>query len=228
MGLKLQPNQKQIEDFKLLCSSSDLHEVAEQVAASKSTVLSPADAKKEFMAISGKLSSDLQASLFRQAMGLRALMLRGDLDAHDVIRALSAALEENSEFSEYLVAWKTNVREPLEKILDSRFIRIVSKSANLAYDYAYLLRTARIITDARPVFSEYNNDVDGIDGVVVAHVLRLEYENSGNQQTMSIVMDHLDVKKLREACDRALQKAETVEQRFATYGLPTKITGKED
>ncbi|MFN7840589.1 MAG: hypothetical protein ACK506_07025 [Pirellula sp.] len=67
-----------------------------------------------------------------------------------------------------------------------------------------------------------------IDGVVVAHVLRLEYENSGNQQTMSIVMDHLDVKKLREACDRAIQKAETVEQRFATYGLPTKITGKED
>ncbi|MFN8738649.1 MAG: hypothetical protein ACK5YR_01900 [Pirellula sp.] len=45
---------------------------------------------------------------------------------------------------------------------------------------------------------------------------------------MSIVMDHLDVKKLREACDRAIQKAETVEQRFATYGLPTKITGKED
>lgn len=228
MGLKLQPNQKQIDDLRLLCSCPILHEVAERVVATKATVLSPADAKKELGALAEELSSELQASLFRQAMGLRAIMLRGDFDAQDVMLALSDALEKNTEFACDLDAWKTNVREPLLKILDSRFIRIVSKSANLAYDYAYLLRAARIITDARPVFSEYNGIVDGIDGVVVSHVLRLEYENSDNLQTMSIVMDHLDVKNLREACDRAIQKADAAELRFASSGIPTKVTGKED
>jgi hypothetical protein len=228
MGLMLQPNQKQIEDLCLLCSSPDLNDVANKIVKSDDTVLSPSDAKKKLAVVADKLSEELQASLFRQVMGLRSLIMRGDFKAQDVMLALDAALEKNSEFSEHIELWKTNVREPLQKILESRFIRIVSKSANLAYDYAYLLRRARIITDARPVFSEEDGDVNGIDGVVVSHVLRLEYENSGNQENMSIVMDHLDVKNLRETCDRAVQKAEAAEKSFAKVGIPTKVTGKDD
>lgn len=153
-------------------------------------------------------------------------MTRGDYTSGEVMQSLLRALEASVEFRSDLENWRKNAHEPFLRIIDSRFIRIVSKSANLAYDFAYLLRTARIVTDARPIFSDSNGTIDDIDGVVVSHVLRLEYDNLDNRQSMSIVMDHLDVKKLRDACDRALQKAEVVEQRFIAKDIPTKITGK--
>lgn len=228
MELKLRPSQKQIEDLRLLSTCDSLDVIASRIADSTATVLSPSDAKKELDSLASEISSELRSILFRQAMGLRAIMSRGDFTAESVMQSLLEVLQRNPEFKVELADWKKNAQNPIMRILDSRFLRIVSKSANLAYDYAYLLRTARIITDARPVFSEYNGVVDGIDGVVVSHVLRLEYENADNQQSLSIVLDHLDVKKLRDACDRALQKADAAEKRFSINGIPTKVTGKEE
>lgn len=228
MELKLQPTQSQIKDLLLLCSIRDLEEIANSLCSSKETVLTPADARKELARIANKLSPEEQASLFRQAMGLRGIMTRGEFTAENVMQALTTALAGIDDFNEYFGFWKEHIEKPLQAILESRFIRIVSKSAGLAYDYAYLLGAARIITDARPVFSEVNGIVDGIDGIVVSHVLRLEYENSGNEHTMSIVMDHLDVKRLRDACERALSKAEAVQKQFSACSIPTRITGRDE
>jgi hypothetical protein len=162
MELKLQPSQKQIEDLRLLSNCDSLDAIASRITDSMITVLSPGDAKRELESLATELSPDLRSSLFRQVMGLRAIMSRGDVTAGNVMQSLFDALQRNQEFKGDLANWEKNAHKPLQRILDSRFIRIVSKSANLAYDYAYLLRAARIITDARPVFSEYDGDVDGI------------------------------------------------------------------
>jgi hypothetical protein len=228
LDLRLQPTEKQIEDFKTLCASESLGEAANRLLNTSYTALSPADAKRYINELAGSLTPDQREALFRQVMGLRSIMTRGEFGSDAILRSLRDALGRTGEFSESdLTRWKNHVEPALSKILDSRFFKVVSKAANLAYDYAYLLRTARIITDARPVFSEIDGVADKIEGFVVSHVLRLEFENEENQKSMSIVLDHLDVRKLRDACNRALQKAEVVEKIFATCDIPAKITGQE-
>jgi hypothetical protein len=120
------------------------------------------------------------------------------------------------------------VERDFVKLLDSQLFAITSKAAKLAYDFASLLRNARVITDARPVFSNETDAEPDIVGMVVSHVLRLDYENADQQHSLSIVMDQLDVQKLRDACDRALLKASAIEKKMSSVHISTCLVGKSE
>ena len=120
--------------------------------------------------------------------------------------------------------WDKHLKVLLISLVDSRLFRVASKSANLAYEHAHLLQAARIITDVRPVF---DNDLIEIDGAVVSHVLRLNYDGRGEEKSVSVVVDTVDLQRLRDEADRALRKGRLIKQRLEK-GTPIDchITGE--
>lgn len=235
MSVKIELNDRQVHDLLLLANTPGLAELAEQIAVSNEIALSPGEAYDALSRIAGNKLNDSQLdALMRQLMGLRGLMMRRDIDSKSLVEGLSRALQQafqrnpNLNQPELQVACVQLVERDFPKLLDSQLFAITSKAAKLAYDFASLLRNARVITDARPVFSNESDAEPDIVGMVVSHVLRLDYENADQQHSLSIVLDQLDVHKLRDACDKAIKKADAIETKMKSVGIPANVTGKRE
>jgi hypothetical protein len=231
--VKIELNDRQVHELLVLASSPGLAEIAEKVAASGEITLSPRDAYVVLKQIAGsQLDDNRLDALMRQLMGLRGLMMRRDIDSKSLVEGLSHALHQSfqrnpqTDQTELHAACIQLVERDFPKLLDSQLFAITAKAARLAYDFASLLRNARVITDVRPVFSNETDADPDIVGTVVSHVLRLDYENADQKHSLSIVLDQLDVHKLRDACDRAINKADAIEKKMKSVGIPVDITGK--
>ena len=231
MSLRIELNDRQIHDLLLLANAPELTSVVDKLVQSKQIALSPTDAFKTVHRIAGaKLNDDQIDALIRQILGLRGLMLRRDIDAKFLVEGLSQAIRRDPRLNdaELQASWLRLVEHDFLRLLDSPFFTVTAKASKLAYDFASLLRNARLITDARPVFSDEQSTQPDIVGMVVSHVLRLDCENADQQHSLSIVMDQLDVQKLRDACDRALLKASAIETKMSSVNISTCLVGKSE
>ncbi|MFX0202706.1 MAG: hypothetical protein ACFFCW_41915 [Candidatus Hodarchaeota archaeon] len=124
-----------------------------------------------------------------------------------------------------LSKWK-EIESQFLNLLDVQNIWLCVKSLDLSYDYSKLLRSAKIITDIRPVYSE---DASQIHGAVISYTLRLSYESREGNGTISIALDEDDVRNLLETSKRALKKAETAKKFMVEKGETTAfICGEEE
>lgn len=223
------PNQRQLNDFQLLLKLDDRLVVAKDALLKLDEVaLSPAKLLELIEHETQDWDSNQQQALVRQCLGLRGLMTDADLNGSDVLQALGHGLKEATELlaePDMLEAWDNKVAPCIAELLESRLLRVATKSANLAYDYANLLRSARIITDVRPVFDDA---VECIEGAVVSHVLRLKYTGLDDETSVSIVLDAADVGRLQDECARALTKGK-LSQKWLGEGKPIQchVTGTD-
>ena len=81
-----------------------------------------------------------------------------------------------------------------------------AKALDLSYDCDNLLQRSRVLTDIRPLFTD---DAGRIEGAVVAHTLRLRYDQAGRNEEISFSLDAADLRQLVVHCDRALLKEKT-------------------
>ena len=98
-----------------------------------------------------------------------------------------------------------------------------STTLDLMYEYENLLQSARVVTDIRPVFSQ---DATWIEGSVVSHTLRLRYDSTEGDHSISIAVDESDIRELERQCRRALLKAQTARTLMVEQAkVPTVISG---
>ena len=229
MGPTLQPNERQVRDLKILLDlGAELEVAKENLLASESVALSPVLLIELIDAKVSTWTTVQRNSLVRQGLALRGLMMEAGLSADEVLGGLKEGLKEATNFfggdnAGNETKWDRTFLPAFKALLESKLFRVTTKSANLAYDYANLLRTARIITDVRPIFNE---SAEGIDGAVISHVLRLKYTGQDDESSLSIVMDATDVRRLLAECERALTKG-AVAQNWLMEGkaIQTHISG---
>lgn len=102
-------------------------------------------------------------------------------------------------------------------------VKLVRQALDLSYEYTNLLRSARIVTDIRPLFQE---DGVEIDACVISQTLRLRFDGYEGGHELSIAVDQADVKELARQCERALIKAETAQKFLMEKGrINSLITG---
>jgi hypothetical protein len=90
---------------------------------------------------------------------------------------------------------------------------ISSKAERLSYLHENLYQDGEIITDARPVFNE---DGSKIIEMVVTHSLVVSaYKGGWHGERVHFAMDAADVLRLRDLCERAIQKAAALKEAMA-------------
>jgi hypothetical protein len=157
-------------------------------------------------------------ALLRQLLGLYALIGRLRIKPEQVMKHAREGIEAAQPpwNKEEIDAW-TERESLLKELILTGAVRVVAKTLDLSYEYANVLQTARIITDVRPVFTP---EATAIDGAIISHKLFIRFYNVEGQKTFTMTLDEDDVKNLRNQCDRALQKASTIE---AELGKATQI-----
>jgi hypothetical protein len=165
-------------------------------------------------------------SVVRQALSLHGLVRQGRRSLPDVLEGIRSGIEADSGWTdEEKEKWQA-VEPQFRELVASPAVRLVTTAIDLSYEYANLLRRARILTDIRPL---YNNDATEIEGAVVSHTLRLRYDSIDGNHQLSIAMDELDVRELVKECERALRKATTARHLMKDkVNVPTIISGEQE
>lgn len=219
---------QQIPDLKAIsnCELSTLDAVVNHLSSLSPTPLEPKQLRQEILSqVQGQ--EPLADPILRQMLSLHSLMSQMKLSIDEVFSGLLDALRaaEPAWNGSEIEAWRQ--REPLlRRLLSLDAGRIVAKALDLSYEYANLLRTARILTDVRPVFT-----VDGttIEGAVVSHKLSIRYDNVDGLKSLMITVDEQDLRGLRTQCDRAMRKSETIVAELGRgLAIRTIVPGKDE
>jgi len=131
-----------------------------------------------------------------------------DVDVATFVSDVSAAL------SEFLPADQaSDFKARLTKLLTINSLHITAKALSLKSEYEHTFCTARVLTDARPI---YGIDPSAVpQAVMIIHTLRITYhDESSRMREIYIAMDQDDVKVLKEVLDRAEIKSKSLEAVF--------------
>jgi hypothetical protein len=121
-----------------------------------------------------------------------------------------------------------NARETILSILqlsvDTNHPAVISRKARrLAFQYERIFITGEILTDLRPVFTIDGNKV--LDLIVQHKLIITQHDNSTRADNTEIhfVLDARDVINLRNACDRAIQKANVLKDSLGNLPLTIEV-----
>jgi hypothetical protein len=102
-------------------------------------------------------------------------------------------------------------------------LSITAKARFVAYQSPRVYHSARIFTDARPIFSR---DAAGPPSAfIVTHTLKIDTHENAKDHEWFATLDSRDLKALKAVVDRALEKEESLRQSLSKTEVP--ILGSE-
>ena len=224
MALRLRPRKEQIHDLKQIASlgSAKLSELADRLQADQSALLKPAQLAKLIREVVGEGAAD---SLVRQVFSLRGLVRRFGTTIEEIVDGLRPWLKDALPENDQTDAVVDSLAAAFRNVLDCKLIRMSATANELSYDYANLIRHIRILSDIRPL---YDDHADVIDGAVISHTMRLQYDSADGEHELSLALDEEDIAKLMRQCDRALKKSVAAKKLMEEKaGIPTILSGQD-
>ena len=194
------------DEFKglVLLASLGTDEVAALESALRSTpvVIDRQAFGERIPSVSGVESVDVQ-SIVGALMYLHGFLAISDIDESEFVDAVCSSVEDGG--AEKPVVEK--LAGSLPRFLSIESLRLRAKVVDLQVDHARPLQSARVITDARPIFSIREDSPNAIEGILVFHTLKLRYFQDEGIREVYITLDDRDVWNLGAVLERAEAKA---------------------
>ena len=149
-------------------------------------------------------------ALARLLVAVATFRRHHEISSGTAVKSLTRGVQKFSRWSEEtLKTWDKSIVPVLKLCLEIESVHVISKTADLAYDYDNLMDRISILTDLRPIFDvEHRNVV----GAIICSLMRVEFRTSANHSTMTIAIDRKDIEKLEKECQAALAKINTLER----------------
>jgi hypothetical protein len=162
--------------------------------------------------------------VLRQLLSLHGMLRQMDISPDEAFDGLAIGLRWADWSDADLEKWDS-ISSALKELFEAPIVRLTAKALDLSYLHTHLLRSARIITDMRPLFSD---DATEIHGTVIAHKLLLRYDDIEGEHVISVAVDERDISSLIEQCQRALTKSKTAQITLKEKaGLKSLAHGKD-
>ena len=114
------------------------------------------------------------------------------------------------EYEELTSTDEPNFRERLARLLDIESLNVAAKGAALQSEHEHVFCSARILTDARPVYGK--NVSDPPAAMIITHALKLSYHEGpgGRIREFYVGLGSRDIADLQEVLQRAEDKAKSL------------------
>jgi hypothetical protein len=181
--------------------------------------ISPASLTRDISrSVAPRLSRSLVTALVNEIMTLEYLKQDSEMHPTEFASAISAsALEAASDEFKFTPEDARALTERLFKIFTSdRVLELTTKSNAVMTDYDNLFYSAKILTDARPVF---NDDASKLEGMGIVHMLRIHFGHNNNHEDFFTALDSIDLKKLKALIERAEKKSELLQAMFKANNI---------
>lgn len=130
-----------------------------------------------------------------------------DVPVDEFVPDICEALREAGELE---ASTEPTLRERLEKVLDLDALNLSAKADVLRSEHQYIFCTARILTDARPVYGKKASEPPL--AMIITHSLRISYHEGPGGPLKDIFMglDSGDIAELHSVLQRAEEKARSL------------------
>jgi len=132
-----------------------------------------------------------------------------DVPLSRFVSDVSEAIQEIEPFTPHELPL---VIERLTALLSVESFTVATRGLSLLQEYERKFCTARILTDARPIFSQ--DPKVPPTAVLIIHTLRISYHETSDLKETYIAMDAQDVSELKQILIRAEDKAKALESVF--------------
>jgi hypothetical protein len=128
-----------------------------------------------------------------------------DVRVEEFVSDVCEALREVKELD---ARNERTLRDRLTRLLDIEALNIAAKAALLHLEHEHRFCTARIVTDARPV---YGTDVEASpSAMVIGHTLKISYHEGDDVKDIYIALRSSNLGELRKLIDRAEKKEKSL------------------
>ena len=164
--------------------------------------------------VEGLSQADVQQA-FHAINSIFQVRLFNDVPVEDFIDDLCESLREHNQLGA-----ETRFRERLARVLGIDSLSVAVKALALHLEHEHVFCSARIVTDARPVYR--NGPEEPPAAMIVTHMLKLTYHEAGavgRLKEFYIGLGSLDLEELRDRLERAEAKARSLKAVFDASGI---------
>ncbi len=175
--------------------------------------------------LSEKISETLKMSrldavtIMQTLIDLSGIYFSYDAKIDDFLQSLYDAIMQAKPDSEIDLNFKKFIKE----LLESPEFALTSKANFIDSEYKNKITGIRILTDLRPLFNE-DPEVKP-SHAMINHLLKLEYDCDGELKEEYFQINAKIVKKLKDYCDRALKKEESLK---SAIGSIMNVLGEDN
>jgi len=109
------------------------------------------------------------------------------------------------------------LRDRIQKLLSiGKVMALAAKTLDVMTDQDKIFCAVKVLSDIRPVFQD---STDAVSAAVVIHNLRIGYHQDGEHREFSVAMSLEDVRKVKEAMERAERKSYTLKAFVQNSGI---------
>ncbi len=138
-----------------------------------------------------------------------------DMELPEFVSNIAASLQETEGFPS---AEMRAFEERLTRLLNIESVSVGSRAASLKIEYDRRFCTARLMTDARPIYGA--DPAMAPSAVMIMHTLRISYHDDTSElREFYVAMDADDVATLRTLLNRADVKAKSLGSVFAAANV---------
>jgi hypothetical protein len=189
--------------------------------------------------------SDEQAQILHNAISASKVHIKPDVMAESIVAAAKGSLPDMQDVAQALVnlsisrfkaaipldefaagisrSLKTTdpdkrgaFEKRLKSLLDIDSLVRASRAFDIQHEYEKVFRSARIISDIRPVFSPAGTEAMG---AMIVHNLNVSYFEAGEYKESVFALDDADIGVLKKVIERAEIKSRTSEQLIKKAGI---------
>lgn len=140
-----------------------------------------------------------------------------ELPADDLVKGVIGGLSRVESYSGWTTIEKKLLKIRLKKILADTNVKLRARAWSLVLERPSVLRSARILTDLRPVFTEKNPAA--IEACTVIHTLVMNVQEGTDTKTVHIALDTKDLASLSESINRAERKEKVLNALASRAGV---------
>jgi hypothetical protein len=172
--------------------------------------------------VSPKVSSVSEGDVKQIARTLLSLYsARASLDFSipHFVEEINRAMDQSERTELHLIGDdRARFKNRLESLLDIPVLSTASKAFSIQKEHDRTFCTARIFTDARPVYQD--DPSENPSASVITHMLKLSYhEGSKPLKYFYVAMDGKDLAELKDLITRAEAKAESLGKTLTSAGI---------
>lgn len=198
-------SEQSVSDLWEVLRNAAREEESESLAISKLTKIS-------------ELPQTDQADIVDTIVSLYKVRASADVSTEEFVADICDFLQSSESKEFRLPQGKVGlISDRLKKFLSIDALDRAAKATILRYEHERTLCSLRILTDARPVFG--NDASERPETVVIFHMLKIAYHESGDVKEIFFSLDENDLEELKRAVLRAEVKFKTMKEVLAVAHL---------
>lgn len=129
--------------------------------------------------------------------------------ARDAARSNDLALDEDARVA---------LTELLTELVTAEGLLTSAKASDVITEHEHMFSGVRVLTDLRPIFGEEASAEPA--GMAIMSTMKIGHYTNGRERSLYLALDAEDLKQVRDAIDRALDKTESLRELMRDANLP--------